>query len=192
MKKTLVVIFLALLSFSYIFFNRISADTVSYPFDSITIVEAFTFDVTVPNTITEDSLFYGLVEENDILSIYVGTLVFVLDGVEVQGSSRVIIVSDNGGNDLFQFLINGYSYQEGISEAFGFASHILIDPEVGVYKDLTLLDAGIQELSVIHDLQSDTWSFLDNDGIEMPVVPDTYASESGLSIIISAYEEVDE
>lgn len=187
MKKILVLVFLAFLSFSYGFLNRINADTISYPFDSITIVEAYTFDVTVPSTITADSLLFDQVTAGEVLSIYVGTLEFLLDGELASGSSSVIIVSDEDGNDLFQFLINNYLYQEGILQSYGYASHILIDPEVGVYKDLTILDAGIQEFGIIHDLINDSWVFLDNDGVEMPAIPGSYASETGLSIIISAY-----
>ncbi len=187
MKKIMVFTLLAFLSFSYSFLNQLNADTLSYPFDSITIVEAYTFDVTIPSTITSDSLLFGQVTEGEVISIYVGTLEFVLDGVPASGSSQVIIVSDSEGNDLFQFLINNYLYQEGILQSYGFASHILIDPEVGVFKDLSLLDAGLQEFVVVHDLINDAWSFSDDEGTEMLAMPGTYASETGLSIVISAY-----
>lgn len=187
MKKVVLILLMVFMTYSSGFMMKSNAETIVYPFDSITIVEAYTFDVVVPSTITEDSLLSGVVSEGDILTIYVGELAFVLDGETSSGSSTVLIVSNALDEDLFRFLVNNFSNNEGVSTSWGYASHILIDPEVGVYKDLTMLDEGIKELGIFHDQILDTWTFIDNEGVQMPAISGSFASETGLSIVISAY-----
>jgi len=187
MKKGLLLIFLMIFTFTSGIVKESNAEIISYPFDSITIVEAYTFDVIVPSDITTNSLLYSVTTEGETLTIYVGVLEFVLDGEISSGSSTVLIVSNELGEDLFQFLVNNYSYNEGVKTTWGYASHILIDPEVGVYKDFTVLEDGFQELGIIHDLVLDTWTFVDNEGIQIPQIAGTYFSETGLDIVISAY-----
>lgn len=187
MKKLVLLIMLTIFVFTPTFMKESYAETISYPFDSITIIEAYKFEVSVPLTLNPDSLLYGEVELEEILTIYVGTLEFILDGVVASGSANVLIVTNSESEDLFQFLINNYSYTEGVATSYGFASHILIDPEVGVYKDLTLLGDGLKELTVVHNLVADTWMFIDNEGLQMEAIAGSFESETGLNIVISAY-----
>jgi hypothetical protein len=165
----------------------VQADDLIYPFDSITIVEAFKFDVTLTADPAVDSLLEGFALSGDVLTVYVGTLDFVLDGVPASGSSQVLIVTDDLGNDIARFLINNYSYYEGVSQSWGFASHILIDPAVGVFKDLDMLNLGLKELVIFRDIVAGTYKLVDNMGMECLEVSGTFQSETGLSIVISAY-----
>jgi len=164
-----------------------NAEDISYRFDSITIVEAFKFDVEVSTALAADSLLYGLVEIGDILTVYVGTLEFISEGVPSSGSANVLIISNAEEEDLVRFLVNNYAFYEGASRSWGFASHILIDPEVGVFKDMTILNSGLKEMSVFENIALGTWSLFDNKGLEMPFMAGSYAVETGLSIQISAY-----
>jgi hypothetical protein len=133
MKKILVIFALFLFTILTKTVSVHAEDPLVYPFDSITIVEAFKFNVEVTVSVDADSLLYGLVEVGEILTVYIGTLDFVLDGVPSSGSSKVLLISNTLGTDLVRFLVNNYSFYEGISQSWGFASHILIDPAVGVY-----------------------------------------------------------
>lgn len=186
MKKVLLLVTILLLGIQAKAITA-NAEDISYPFDSITIVEAFKFDVEVTTALAADSLLYGLVEVGDILTVYVGTLEFVSEGVPASGSANVLIISNAEEEDLVQFLVNNYAFYEGTSRSWGFASHILIDPEVGVFKDMTILNSGIKEMSVFENIALGTWTLFDNKGVEMPFIAGTYAVETGLSIQISAY-----
>jgi hypothetical protein len=186
MKKILLLVTILLLGIQAKAITA-NAEDISYPFDSITIVEAFKFDVEVTTAVAADSLLYGLVEVGDILTVYVGTLEFVSEGVPSSGSANVLIISNAEEEDLVQFLVNNYAFYEGASRSWGFASHILIDPEVGVFKDMTILNSGLKEMSVFENIALGTWTLFDNKGLEMPFIAGTYAVETGLSIQISAY-----
>jgi hypothetical protein len=191
MKKIILIFTLIILGFQIQAINATAEDIV-YPFDSITIIEAFKFEVQVTTPLSSDSLLYDLVAVDDILTIYVGTLEFVENGVPASGSANVLIVTNEDGEDLVRFLINSYTYYPDVSRSWGFASHILIDPLVGVYKDMTIIGLGIKEMSVFENITAGTWSFFDNKGLEMTALPGTYELETGLSIQISAYTVVEE
>ncbi len=168
---------------------KISAEDIYYPFDSITIVEAYKFTVEVTEAVNSESLLYGHVEIDDILTIYVGTLEFISNGVPSSGSANILIVTGADEIDIARFLINNYTYYPNVSRSYGFASHILIDPLVGVHKDMSIQS---QELVVFEDIANASWSFFDNKGLEFTAMTGSYVLETGLSIQISAYTEVGE
>jgi hypothetical protein len=183
MKKVLILV--ALLLFGWQLRTlHLAAEDLYYPFDSITIVEAFKFEVQVLSALDSDSLLYGSVDVDDVLTIYVGTLSFVANGVPSSGSANIIIVSKSDGTDLVRFLVNNYSFYPDVSRSWGFASHILIDPLVGVHKDLSIVS---QELIVIENIALGTWRFVDNKGGVFEALPSSFMIETDLSILISAY-----
>ncbi|PKL01398.1 MAG: hypothetical protein CVV56_02005 [Tenericutes bacterium HGW-Tenericutes-1] len=188
MKKIIIMLLFVVFGFNFRALD-LFADDIYYPFDSITIIEAYKFDVQVTTPLDSESLLFPSVELNDILTIYVGTLEFIAEGVPSSGSSTILIVSDADGNDLARFLVNNYGYTPGVSRNWGFASHILIDPLVGVHKDMSIIS---QELIVIENIADGTWSFIDNKGTEILALVGTYEIETGLSIQISAYTELEE
>jgi len=187
MKKIIILFVFTLLTLQTRAVNIAKAEDLLYPFDSITIVEAYRFDVEITVLPGSTSLLFNQVIVGDILTVYVGTLEFVKDGVPSSGSGNVLIITNEDDLDLLQFLVNNYAYYPDVSKQWGFASHILIDPEVGVFKDMDLLLNGSKEMTVYHDLVLDTWKLFDNAGLEMPFITGTYAEETGLNIVISAY-----
>jgi len=189
MKKLLLIITSMLLSILLMKMTIIQADTLVYPFDSITITEAFTFKVEVTDEFGSNSLLFGLAEIGGILSVYVGILDFEENGTVLPSSSTVLIISNDDGEDLVRFLINNYTFYEGNYTSWGFASHILIDPEVGVYKDLSILNNGIKEMVVYYDATSGLWSLKDNLGLTMIQLDDSYEHITDINIVISVYEE---
>jgi len=186
MKKVILMFFMLILGFQFYSLN-VFAEDIYYPFDSITIIEAFKFDVQVTTAVNEESLLYGNVNIDEVLTIYVGSLDFIANGVPSSGSAHILIVSDSDGIDIARFLINNYTYYPDVSRSYGFASHILIDPLVGVHKDMSIQS---QELVVIEDIANNTWEFRDNKGLAFLGIADTYVLETGLSVQISAYTEV--
>lgn len=188
MKKIMLLLLMLLLGLQ-MYSIKISAEDIYYPFDSITIVEAYKFTVEVTTEVNSESLLYGHVEIDDILTIYVGTLEFISDGVPSSGSANILIVTGADNIDIARFLINNYTYYPDISRSYGFASHILIDPLVGVHKDMSIQS---QELAVIEDIANSTFSFVDNKGLQFPAMTGSYVLETDLSIQISAYTEAGE
>ena len=58
-----------------VLYNKvISAESLSYPFDSITIVEAKKFDILIPANVPEGSLLYGKVEAGDTFTVYIASI----------------------------------------------------------------------------------------------------------------------
>ena len=190
MKRKILILSVMLLSMFRTGFYSAQAEELSYPFDSIHLIEAEHFQVTVPANLSTESLLYPTVGSGDILNIYMGTIELWADEVAASATTSMIVVTDDLGVDLHRFVVNNYAYYEGVSKMWGFASHILIDPEVGVVKDLDILAAGIHEFIIVHDLALDTWSFEDDKDCVMPAMAGTFASETGLDIIIAAYVEV--
>ncbi|GEM_PF-2723813 len=96
--------------------------------------------------------------------------------------------------ELFKFvaawLVNSGSTDLSTYDTNAYASWITIDPSIGVVKDFTGL---IIEISCYHDLINDTYKFIDNTNHQYPMVTNTFVSETGLDILVSAYvEEVTE
>lgn len=188
MKKLMIMVLLLLFGIQIRSLNLFAED-IYYPFDSIKIVEAFKFDVTVTTAVDPESLLYGHVAINDVITIYVGTLEFIKDSLPSSGSANILIVTGADGVDIARFLINNYSYHTEISRVYGFASHILIDPLIGVHKDMSIQS---KQLVVFEDIANVTWEFRDNIGLAFPANAGSYELETGLSILISAYTEAGE
>lgn len=101
--------------------------------------------------------------------------------------SSVLILTNENDVDIVQFIING-AYQEiGVESYMSFASHILIDATIGVYKNMDSVDwdKGIQELTVHQVFSNNQMTLIDNQGIEMPMIDGTYQHEENLNIVIS-------
>lgn len=159
------------------------ADTLEYPFESITIVEAKTFQVTVPTTIQSDSILYPSVNVDEILDIYFGGL-SLIQGSQSE-STYMIVVTDSLGVDLARYVVNSYLKTE-MFERWSFGWQILIDPTIGIYKDLALVD-NIKELTIINYFDGNVWEFQDDQDTTYPTIADTYQSEDNLAIEIAAY-----
>ncbi|MCX5775754.1 MAG: hypothetical protein NTV44_05310 [Firmicutes bacterium] len=190
MKRKILILSVMLLSMFRTGFYAAQAEELAYPFDSIHLIEAEHFQVTVPANLSTESLLHTSVASGDVLNIYMGTIELWADEVAASTTTSMIVVTNALGVDLHRFVVNDYAFQEGVSKTWGFASHILIDPEVGVVKDLDILAAGLHEFIITHDLALDTWSFEDDKDCVMPAMTGTFASETGLDIIIAAYVEV--
>ncbi|MDO9628445.1 MAG: hypothetical protein Q7I99_00975, partial [Acholeplasmataceae bacterium] len=96
MKKILVTFLFVFLCLGIKVNSIYAADEViTYPFDQITIVEAFHFNVSVDTLPSEDSILFGLVEVNDIINVYIGILEFADDaGTNFFGEQIMIIKVD--------------------------------------------------------------------------------------------------
>jgi hypothetical protein len=164
------------------------ADTVAYPFEAIRIVEAKRFQVTVPEAIVDTSLFFSDVTVGETLNVYVGSLTLVQGEDSV--ATSMIVVSTEEGTDLAQYIINSSSLNEEF-ETFSFAWHILIDPTIGVYKDLDKV-LNMKELYLKHTIGTDSWEFRDDQQTLYPMVENSFAFETNLDILIAAYVESSE
>ena len=164
------------------------ADTVAYPFEAIRIVEAKRFQVTVPETIVDTSLFFSDVTVGETLNVYIGSLTLVQS--EESFPTAMIVVSTEEGVDLAQFIINSGFVDEEF-ETFSFAWHILIDPTIGIYKDLDKV-LNMKELYLKHTLGTDSWEFRDDQQTLYPMVENSFAFETNLDILIAAYVESSE
>lgn len=184
MKKILISFLLLAFTFG-LRANKINAEILSYPFDSITITEASKFEIVIPSNFSTNSLLSGLVTEGEIITVYIGFITMVEENSQNSSRSTVLIMTNDQDEDIVQFLVNNYLYVEGVKKEYGFASHILIDPEVGVYKDMDLVDA-MREIDVIHSLNDSTFLVRDDAGLEIPMVEGSYELQTGLSIVISA------
>jgi hypothetical protein len=161
------------------------ADSVAYPFEAIRIVEAQRFQITVPETIVDTSLFFSDVTVGETLNVYIGSLTLVQGEDSV--ATSMIVVSTEEGNDLAQYIINSRSLNEEF-ETFSFAWHILIDPTIGVYKDLDKV-LNMKELYLKQTLGTDSWEFRDDQQTLYPMVENSFAFETNLDILIAAYVE---
>lgn len=159
------------------------ADTLEYPFESIQIVEAKTFQVTVPATIQSDSILFPNVDVDEILDIYFGGLSLIQGGTSQP--TEMIVVADSQGVDLVRYVINSYLRDETM-ERWSFGWQIMIDPTIGIYKDLELAD-NIRELDIINYFAGNVWEFRDDKDMIYPTVADTFQAETGLAIEIAAY-----
>jgi len=165
-----------------------SAEEYFYPFDSIRITSAFTFDVVVDTEPAEESALYGNVHAGETMSIYVGNLEFVYEGAVVQGSGSMIILTNESDEDFVAWLINSMSSNGSTSISTAFGSWITIDPEVGVHKDLSGLTI---EVGYTENTTTNEFVFFDNLNVQYPMQAGTYVEEDSLDILISAYTEVE-
>lgn len=190
MKKVMLsLVFITLCS---ILFNKVVlADNLSYPFESITIVEAKKFDILIPNTITSESLLYGKVEAGDTVTVYIATIMMKEIGSTIEHPSYVLIMADDTEQDFVRYLINNFYQDPGIIMEFGFASHILIDATMGVYKDMELIE-NMKQIGVRHVIAGDELTLIDNTGLEIPMIENSYEFQQDLNIVISVNTPTDE
>ena len=166
----------------------VRAENLSYPFESITITEAKTFEIVIPEGVQEGSLLYGLVEQGETITVYVATIVMQEIGGGTNSSpSTVLILTNAEDEDIIRFIVNS-AYQVIDVELYqSFASHILIDSSMGVFKNMDLVDSnsGIQEITVHHVFEGNQLTLIDNKGLVIPMVENSYQVETGLGIVIS-------
>ena len=184
MKKLLLIYVFALVIVG--FPKHIEAETISYPFDEIKIVSAFKFDITIDQTISESSVLYQKVSENEILTIYIGSLEFMSNGEIVEASPSMMIVTNQNNEDILRWLINSGHYGDTTIDQ-SYASWILIEPLLGVVKDLSVEQ---MEVSFHYDMILETYAFIDNTGMSFQMNDNSLVEEDDLDIIISAYVEV--
>lgn len=187
MKKILI-LFSIIFCVCFTFSIQTQADEILiYPFDSIKITSAYKFDVLIEAEPLAASILYGQVAIGETVTIYVGFLDFMLDGLPASGSGSMMIVTNEAGVDIAAWLVNSGSSDLTTYESRSFASWITIDPNVGVVKDFTGLTI---EISCIHNLVTDQYKFIDNTSQEYPMITNSFISEQDLDILVSAYVEV--
>lgn len=162
------------------------AGTVEYPFDSIRVTAATYFEVNVPVALEEGSVLSGTSEE--ILRVYFAQLALVKNGDT--SATSMLVVAKPDGTDLTRYIINSYGHTEE-SDSYAFAWHILIDPTIGIYKDMTLLQ-DMKQFYLVHTFAEDTWEFSDNLRTVFPTVAESVRTESDLDLEIAAYAAPEE
>ena len=188
MRKILILFTLIASTFVVFSLRSNAEDTITYPFDSISIVSAYKFDILIDEEPLENSLFYGQVVLDEVVTIYVGQLEFIFEGNPVSGSDSIMIVTNASGVDLARWLLNSGSSDLVTYRSQSYASWITINPTIGVIKDFT----GTQmSIGCSQDLVSLSYTFFDNLGKEYTMIPESFVSEEGLDIVVSAYVEED-
>jgi len=185
MKKGLLFVLLFIGLFS-VQGHATRAEEYIYPFDSIRITSAFTFDVVVEDEPNEESALYGYVHAGETMSVYVGNLEFVFEGALVQGSGSIMILTNESDEDFVAWLLNSGGSDLSTYRSASYASWITIDPEVGVHKDFSgvNIEVGYQE-----NLGTNEFTFFDNLNVQYEMTTGTYVEEDSLDILISAYVE---
>jgi len=153
-----------------------------YPFDSITIVSAYKFDVAVETVPAIDSFLYNQVLVDEVLTVYVGELEMILDET-LSCQSIILIVTTEAGVDVCRWIINTYAWYGTDHEMWQFASHITIDPTIGVVKDMVIAS----QSATVNLIAAATYEFQDNLGATFAMVPGTLLVEPVLDILIAAY-----
>lgn len=161
------------------------ASTVEYPFESIRITDAKTFQVIVPDNLPSTSMLTPKVNVGERLSIYFAGIDLV-QGDYTQPTA-MIVVTNELGQDLARYVINRNAPGE-LENEWAFAWHILIDPTVGIYKDLILVN-DMKEFHIVQNIASNTWTFQDDQKFPYLTVADSFLEEDDLNIEIAAYVE---
>lgn len=187
MKKWLIVAF-TLLTLSIL--KTTTASPITYPFESITIKSAYTFNVEIAQPIDEASFLYENTAVGEQVSVYVGELEFVENNEAHKDSSYLIVVTNEAGDDLVRWLINSYSKKEE-GETFEFSSHKTIVPGIGVQKthedDPSTAKVTITEVDV--ETNTSNYQLTDNTHKTYDMIPSSLEIEDDLSIVISTYNE---
>lgn len=185
--KKLFVLLIIFTSGLFITSETTHSETIEYPFEQIRIVSATQFTVTLDNAPAQDSILNGNVAAGETFTVYIGELEFIYDGTTANSTSSIMILTDASDNDFLQWIVNSGTYDPGNYEEVYYASWILIDPEIGVIKDLEQVE---QQVGYYKDLlNNETYDFIDN-------LDNTYLMDDGslqeltdLDIVISAYVE---
>ena len=179
--KKIIAILLALFLTMSISTVKAEETILVYPFDSITITSAYYFRVLVSDPVSVDSFLSGHVAASEELEIYVGDLSFEQDGVFLD-TSKILIVSNAADEDIVRWVINGSLLLQSGVYRNEYSSHILVDPSVGIRKDLTvpLLRAYVEA-----NTGTGECTFTDNTGMIWNSVAGSFASEPVVNIVIS-------
>lgn len=183
--KRLVFVLLSILSIGILSTTSVKAETYEYPFDSIRIISAFQFQVTLDEEPDENSILYGNVSIGETFTVYVGNLEFIFEGAEVQGSGSIMILTDSDNNDFARWLNNSAS-NSGDFIQYSYGSWIQINPTLGVVKDLS---NGQFEIGYKENTETMEYVFFDDLNNTYPMVANSYDAIENLDILISAYEE---
>ena len=92
-------------------------------------------------------------------------------------------ITTAGGVDVCRWIINTYAWLGTDHEMWQFASHITIDPTIGVLKALTM----VSQSATVPLNAAATYEFQDNLGATFAMVPGTLLVEPALDILIAAY-----
>lgn len=184
MKKLLLTLCLGL---SIILFRAPMAraeDVITYPFDAITITSAISFQIEITALPETTSILYDAVVVGNVLTLYIGTIVYTMESVETEGGS-ILIVTDEEGEDILAWIVNSYGTDLTTYKLYDYASWITVDPAIGVIKDFT---GDLMEVSIEEDLISGDYTFIDNADTSWTMLDGTLLVEEDLEIVISAYE----
>jgi len=183
MKKLLLFVLFALVLASG-FHTETSSEPIQYPFDSITIVSAFKFDITFDADPAVDSFLHGFVTNGETATVYVGNLTFASGGASA-GDSMILIVTNAVGTDVLKWIINSYSLQPDLTKQYEFSSHITVDPEIGIVKE----PDSVWLMATLFEYSPSSFALKDNMGTTYPMVEDSLEIETDLDIVIAAYTE---
>jgi len=188
MRKRVLSAFFLTLMFAIVAVMPVYAEEITYPFDSITIVSAFKFDVECTDAPVEESYLYGHVEAGETISIYVGTIMFAGN----DSPSRIVIISNEADEDIARWIVNGSGFDtETQVEGFSFSSHITVNPTVGVVKNMNEFTY-IAEVTIDYDTDECTFTAKHWDETiygTYTMIAGTFEEITDLNIVISAYEE---
>lgn len=189
MRTKVFTAFLLTLMFTAVSILPVHAEEIIYPFDSIKIISAFTFDVECTDAPIEDSYLYDYVEEGETISVYVGKIIF--EGQE-NSSSSIVIITNEANEDIARWIINGGGYNtDTLEEGFSFSSHITVNPTVGIIKNFDNFTY-LAEVSRNHGTDVCTFTAKHWNGTvygTYTMIVGTFEEITDLSIVISVYEE---
>ena len=182
MFRKFILVFAMSLCLTMVAIPQAAAADLEYPFDSITIVSAYKFEVAIDAAPGIDSFLFNQVLVDEVLTVYVGKLEMILDE-SFSFESIILIVTTASDVDVCRWIINTYAWLGTDHEMWQFASHITIDPTIGVVKDLTM----VSQSATVNLIAAATYEFQDNLGATFAMVPGTLLVEPALDILIAAY-----
>ena len=182
MKNKFFAVFLV--GISLFLFNPalVRSETLTYSFNSITIISAYHFDVLCDIDPEETSYLYGHVNLGETIHIYAGVL--NLESDENTSESRIIIVSNEMDEDICEWLVNSMNSDGALNITHSYSSHIQIDPAVGVVKNL---DNPIKTAIISTDGSNYSFYVDNTSSHQFNMIPNTFEEETDLNIVISVY-----
>ena len=161
-------------------------EIITYPFDQIVIIEAYSFDIEITDAPVSPNFFFGLADAEDIVTVYVGKLRFDNQNNTGLFESLMIVLKDQDDEILASYLNNSFSTDLVTYSRFGFGNWMTIDPEVGVIKDFT--GTNQYELTVYYEIINNRYQ-LQTSAFNYSMIDNSYQFESNLNIIVKAYTE---
>ena len=167
---------------------KVYADEVYvYEFDQITITEAYRFQITITDEPVAGSVLEGHVQVNDVLTVYVGSLVFQNEGSLYGGNEKMIVLTKADDTDIARYLLNSMGTDLVTYRGESYGNWKTMDPEVGVVKDFSI---PLQyEISIYYHIVENHYDFIDNKNTTYPMMEGTYEYLPDLNLIIKAYVE---